>query len=117
MGVSAASIMFEAWGWLFREQQIEDYGIDAHVEPMDDPEHPSRQLSGNSVGSHNARHVDLVTCGFSVVSTRCHQDQSQQRCMFLGRRRAPGITAADGKAAGRSRGRSGAVHGPAFAKG
>jgi tetratricopeptide (TPR) repeat protein len=44
MGVSAASIVFEAWGWLFREQQIEDYGIDAHVEPMDAPEHPSRQL-------------------------------------------------------------------------
>jgi hypothetical protein len=44
MGVSAASMLFEAWGWLFREQPIEDYGIDAHVEPMDGPEQPSRQL-------------------------------------------------------------------------
>jgi tetratricopeptide (TPR) repeat protein len=44
MGVSGASIVFEAWGWLFREQQIEDYGIDAHVEPMDGAERPSRQL-------------------------------------------------------------------------
>ena len=32
MGVSAASLVFEGWGWLFREQPIEDYGIDAHVE-------------------------------------------------------------------------------------
>ena len=36
--------LFEAWGWLFREQPIEDYGIDAHVEPLDGPEQPSRQL-------------------------------------------------------------------------
>ena len=44
MGVSAASLVFEAWGWLFREQPIEDYGIDAHVEPLDGPEQPARQL-------------------------------------------------------------------------
>lgn len=44
MGVSAASHVFEVWGWLFREQPIEDYGIDAHVEPVDGPEEPSRQL-------------------------------------------------------------------------
>ena len=44
MGVSAASLVFEAWGWLFREQPIEDYGIDAHVEPLDGPERPARQL-------------------------------------------------------------------------
>jgi len=44
MGVSAASLVFEAWGWLFREQPIEDYGIDAHVEPLDGPEEPARQL-------------------------------------------------------------------------
>jgi hypothetical protein len=31
MGVSAAALVLEAWGWLFREQPIEDYGIDAHV--------------------------------------------------------------------------------------
>jgi tetratricopeptide (TPR) repeat protein len=44
MGVSAASLVFEGWGWLFREQPIEDYGIDAHVEPIDGPEQPARQL-------------------------------------------------------------------------
>jgi len=44
MGVSAAALVFEGWGWLFREQPIEDYGIDAHVEPVDGPERPARQL-------------------------------------------------------------------------
>src|SRR5579862_1661987 len=44
MGVSAAALVFETWGWLFREQPVEDYGIDAHVEPFDGPERPARQL-------------------------------------------------------------------------
>jgi hypothetical protein len=46
LGVSAASLVFETWGWLFREQPVEDYGIDAHVEPLDGPEQQHRSSVG-----------------------------------------------------------------------
>src|SRR5436190_726327 len=35
MGVSAAEHEFSSWGWSFRSQDVEDYGIDAHVETHD----------------------------------------------------------------------------------
>jgi hypothetical protein len=51
LGVSAAALVFETWGWLFREQPVEDYGIDAHVEPVDGPDQPARQLLALQVKS------------------------------------------------------------------
>jgi tetratricopeptide (TPR) repeat protein len=33
LGVGLASVAFTKWGWVFRDQPIGDYGIDAHVEP------------------------------------------------------------------------------------
>jgi len=51
LGVSAAALVFETWGWLFREQPVEDYGIDAHVEPVDGPGQPARQLLALQVKS------------------------------------------------------------------
>lgn len=33
MGTAAAQLVFAGWGWMFREQPIGDFGIDAHVEP------------------------------------------------------------------------------------
>jgi hypothetical protein len=36
IGVGAAEVEFGRWGWVFREQPISDFGIDAHVEPYGD---------------------------------------------------------------------------------
>lgn len=36
LGVTLAQWEFATWGWVFREQPILDYGIDAHVEPKRD---------------------------------------------------------------------------------
>lgn len=36
VGVNAVEAIFLNMGWIFREQPISDYGIDAHVEPKDD---------------------------------------------------------------------------------
>ncbi|WP_293156145.1 MULTISPECIES: DUF4365 domain-containing protein [unclassified Microcoleus] len=35
IGVAATNLLFETLGWIFREQPIEDYGIDAHVEVVE----------------------------------------------------------------------------------
>jgi hypothetical protein len=72
MGVSAASILFESWGWLFREQAIEDYGIDAHVEPMDGPEQPSRQLLALQIKSGASYFADETEHGWWFRDTRRH---------------------------------------------
>jgi len=44
MGVAAAGLEFSSWGWAFRSQEVEDYGLDAHVEPFDGPSSPTGQL-------------------------------------------------------------------------
>ncbi len=72
MGVSAASIVFETWGWLFREQPIEDYGIDAHVEPMDDPEQPTRQLLALQIKAGPAYFKDETEDGWWFRDSRRH---------------------------------------------
>lgn len=33
LGVGLADVAFTKWGWVFRNQPVGDYGIDAHVEP------------------------------------------------------------------------------------
>jgi hypothetical protein len=33
IGVGATEVEFGRWGWVFREQPVSDFGIDAHVEP------------------------------------------------------------------------------------
>lgn len=35
IGVAGTNLLFEKLGWIFREQPIEDYGIDAHVEVVE----------------------------------------------------------------------------------
>lgn len=44
MGIAAADLEFSSWGWAFRGQDVEDYGIDAHVEPFDGPDRPTGHL-------------------------------------------------------------------------
>ncbi len=72
MGVSAASLVFEAWGWLFREQPIEDYGIDAHVEPLDGPERPSRQLLALQIKTGASFFREETPDGWWFRDTRRH---------------------------------------------
>jgi Domain of unknown function (DUF4365) len=72
MGVSAASMLFEAWGWLFREQPIEDYGIDAHVEPMDGLEQPSRQLLALQIKAGASYFAEETEDGWWFRDTRRH---------------------------------------------
>jgi tetratricopeptide (TPR) repeat protein len=72
MGVSAASLVFEAWGWLFREQPIEDYGIDAHVEPLDGPAWPSRQLLALQIKAGASFFREETPDGWWFRDTRRH---------------------------------------------
>ena len=72
MGVSAASLVFEAWGWLFREQPIEDYGIDAHVEPLDGPEQPARQLLALQIKTGASFFEEETKDGWWFRDTRRH---------------------------------------------
>lgn len=72
MGVSAASLVFEAWGWLFREQPIEDYGIDAHVEPLDGPEQPARQLLALQIKTGAPFFAEETQDGWWFRDTRRH---------------------------------------------
>ena len=72
MGVSAASLVFEAWGWLFREQPIEDYGIDAHVEPLDGPEQPARQLLALQIKTGASFFAEETQDGWWFRDTRRH---------------------------------------------
>jgi hypothetical protein len=72
MGVSAASLVFEAWGWLFREQPIEDYGIDAHVEPLDGPEQPSRRLLALQIKAGASFFEEETKDGWWFRDTRRH---------------------------------------------
>lgn len=44
MGVSALDYTVSSWGWAYRSQEIEDYGIDGHIEPFDETDRPSGQL-------------------------------------------------------------------------
>ena len=43
LGVNAVEEAFLKMGWLFREQPISDFGIDAHAEPTSD-DWPTGQL-------------------------------------------------------------------------
>ena len=72
MGVSAASLVFEAWGSLFREQPIEDYGIDAHVEPLDGPEQPSRRLLAPQIKAGASFFEEETKDGWWFRDTRRH---------------------------------------------
>ena len=71
-GVSAASFVFQVWGWLVREQPIEDYGIDAHVEPMDEPEQPSRQLLALQIKAGTSYFGDETSDGWWFRDSRRH---------------------------------------------
>ena len=75
LGVNAVERFFLSMNWLFREQQISDYGIDAHAEPKNG-DHPTGQLialqiksgksffrkrGGNYVFYGEARHLEYWT--------------------------------------------------------
>ena len=72
MGVSAAALVFETWGWLFREQPVEDYGIDAHVEPFDGPEQPARQLLALQIKTGASFFREETKDGWWFRETRRH---------------------------------------------
>ena len=72
MGVSAAALVFETWGWLFREQPVEDYGIDTHVEPFDGPEQPARQLLALQIKTGVSFFREETEDGWWFRATRRH---------------------------------------------
>jgi hypothetical protein len=45
VGVNAVEgVVLKEFGWLFREQAVSDYGIDAHVEEVDSDNKPTGKL-------------------------------------------------------------------------
>lgn len=71
MGVTAAGLVFAAWGWLYREQPIEDYGIDAHVEPVH-PQEPPRQLLALQIKSGPSFFREASPAGWWFRDSRRH---------------------------------------------
>jgi Domain of unknown function (DUF4365) len=45
IGIAGTQLIFTRLGWIFREQPIEDYGIDAHVEVIEDEKATGRLIA------------------------------------------------------------------------
>jgi Domain of unknown function (DUF4365) len=63
IGVGAAEVEFARWGWVFREQTVSDFGIDAHVEPYGD-EGASGRLLALQIKSGPSWFEEPVTAGW-----------------------------------------------------
>jgi tetratricopeptide (TPR) repeat protein len=64
MGVAAADLEFSSLGWAFRSQEVEDYGIDAHVEPFDGPNRPVGRLLALQIKSGDSYFRDETPGGW-----------------------------------------------------
>jgi uncharacterized protein DUF4365 len=63
VGVSLAQMTFERLGFIFREQSVHDYGIDAHVELIEDG-HPTGRLFALQIKSGPSYFQEELTDGF-----------------------------------------------------
>lgn len=64
MGVAAANLEVSSWGWAFRSQEVEDYGIDAHVEPFDSSSTPTGRLLALQIKSGESYFAEEVDDGW-----------------------------------------------------
>ena len=76
IGISIASAAFESLGFAFREQNISDYGIDAHAELIEAGQ-PTGQLLGIQVKSGSSYLSETYDDGFVFRADQEHVDYWQ----------------------------------------
>ncbi len=72
MGVSAAGLEFRSWGWAFRDQNIKDYGIDAHAQPFTAPHTPTGRLLALQIKSGDSYFREETNGGWWYRGTNKH---------------------------------------------
>jgi|APSaa5957512622_1039677.scaffolds.fasta_scaffold12069_2 hypothetical protein len=72
LGVSSIEKFFSYYGWLFREQYLHDYGIDAHVEIVDDDGKPTGSLIAIQVKSGPSHFSESTESSFIFRSENRH---------------------------------------------
>jgi hypothetical protein len=69
MGVAALDHEVSSWGWSYRNQEIEDYGIDGHIEPFDETDRPTGRLLAVQVKS-GPSYFERTTGGWNFRADR-----------------------------------------------
>ncbi len=71
IGVAGTQLIFERLGWIFREQSVEDYGIDAHVEVVENAKATGR-LIALQIKSGESWFKEKTSSGFVFRGDREH---------------------------------------------
>lgn len=72
-GIHAVGLLVEGdLGWIFREQAVNDYGIDAHLEPRDLSDNPSGRLVALQIKSGPSYFAEKDASGFVYRGSNEH---------------------------------------------
>lgn len=80
IGVAGTQLAFERLGWIFREQSIEDYGIDAHVEVVENNK-ATGKLIALQIKSGGSWFREKVIDGFVFRGKAEHLEYWQQHSL------------------------------------
>ncbi|MEM7773345.1 MAG: DUF4365 domain-containing protein [Cyanobacteria bacterium P01_A01_bin.37] len=80
IGVAGTQLTFEKLGWIFREQPIEDYGIDAHVEVVRDGT-PTGKLIALQIKCGTSWFGESTDDGFVFRGEKRHLDYWQEHSL------------------------------------
>jgi len=80
IGVTGTQLLFERLGWIFREQPIEDYGIDAHVEVVENST-ATGKLIALQIKSGKSWFSEETSSGFVFRGKTKHLEYWQQHSL------------------------------------
>ncbi|UXE61897.1 MAG: DUF4365 domain-containing protein [Woronichinia naegeliana WA131] len=80
VGVAGTQLLFKRLGWIFREQPIEDYGIDAHVEVVENNT-ATGKLIALQIKSGESWFREKTSDGFVFRGDREHLEYWQQHSL------------------------------------
>ena len=80
IGVAGTQLLFERLGWIFREQPIEDYGIDAHVEVVENST-ATGKLIALQIKSGKSWFREKTSSGFVFRGNTEHLEYWQQHSL------------------------------------
>jgi hypothetical protein len=81
LGVSALERYFASIGWLFREQHLHDYGIDAHVEIVDKDSNPTGNLIAIQIKSGKSYFSEFTETSYVFRSDTKHIEYWTKHCL------------------------------------